>query len=424
MEQHALNPIPKNERRSWYNIALIWAGAMICVSSLMVGGAIVQGMPILKAIAAGAIGYTIIIVFMTFQGMQGSDLGVPTVVVSSSAFGREGARFIISTILAVSTIGWFGVQANVAGSAFSQIINLWLGINIPVWLSGLLWGIIMLTTAVYGFRALEFLNYIAIPSLIILSLWGLAKIFSSYGMTNIINYVPKENYSWSYAIGLSVGGFAVGGVIAADFSRYANNRKDAMLSGFVGVWPTGVFLLIVGVLLTVVSGTYDITIAVTKLGLGFIGAVILVLATWTTNTVNAYSGGLAIINLFKMKNELRPLMTFIAGAVGTVLAVMGFLNYFTSFLTLLTAGIPPIAGSMIADYWILKKGNKKLWESEITDINWAGIISWILGFLAAMFLKTGISAINGIIISMISYLVLYYPLKAYKTKTATNFKEV
>lgn len=420
MEQHALDPIPESEKRPWYSIALIWAGSMICVSSLMVGGAIVQGMPLLEAIIAGAIGYTIIIVYMTFQGMQGADLGVPTVVTSSSAFGREGARFIISTILAISCIGWFGVQASVCGAAFSQIMNMWLGIYIPVWLSGLVWGIIMLVTAVYGYKALEYLNYIAIPALVFLSIVGLIQVLTTFGIENLVNYVPKDRYSWSYAIGLAVGGFAVGDVIAADFSRYAKSRKDALTSGLVGVWPAGMFLLVVGALLTVVAGTYDITIALAQLGLGFVGAVILILATWTTNTVNAYSGGLAIVSLFNMENKLRPLMTFIAGAIGTVLAIMGILNYFTSFLTVLTASIPPIAGSMIADYWICKKGNRNMWEAGIVDINWIGIASLVIGFIVALFMKTGISAINGIISSMVCYLVLYYVLKVLKSATALH----
>ncbi|MDI6601353.1 MAG: cytosine permease [Thermoanaerobacteraceae bacterium] len=411
MEQHALDPIPESERRPWYSIALVWAGAMICVPSLMVGGVIVQGMPLLEAIIAGAIGYTIIVVFMTFQGMEGADLGVPTVVTSSSAFGRQGARFVISTILAISCIGWFGVQASVCGAAFSQIMNMWLGVNIPVWLSGLVWGIIMLMTAVYGYRALEYLNYIAIPALIVLSVAGLILVLKKFGVDNIINYVPKEHYSWSYSIGLAVGGFAVGGVIAADFSRYAKSRNDATISGLVGVWPAGMFLLVVGSLLTVVAGTFDITIALAQLGMGFVGSVILILATWTTNTVNAYSGGLAIVSLFNMEDKLRPLMTCIAGAIGTVLAVMGILNYFTSFLTVLTAGIPPIAGSMIADYWICKRGNKDMWGAGVADINWIGIASWVIGFTAALFMKMGISAINGIISSMVCYLVLYYVLK-------------
>ena len=40
-------------------------------------------------------------------------------------------------------------------------------VEIPVWLSGLIWGI-MLITAVYGYEALEYLNYVAIPALIII----------------------------------------------------------------------------------------------------------------------------------------------------------------------------------------------------------------------------------------------------------------
>ncbi len=94
------------------------------------------------------------------------------------------------------------------------------------------------------------------------------------------------------------GGFAVGGTIAADLTRYARKRKDAILSGLIGIWPAGVFLVVIGGLLTVVAGTFDITIALAQLGLGgLIGSIILVLATWTTNTVNAYSGGLALVNL-------------------------------------------------------------------------------------------------------------------------------
>lgn len=424
MEQHALDPIPESERSPWYSIALIWAGAMICVPSLMVGGIIIQGMPLWQAIVAGIIGYTIVVFFSVFQGMEGADLGVPTVVTSSSAFGRQGARFIISAILAISCIGWFGVQANVCGSAFSQIVNIWLGINIPVWLSGLIWGIIMLLTAVYGYKALEYLNYIAIPALVVLCVVGLILVLNKVGLENLNNYVPKEHYSWGYSIGLAVGGFAVGGVIAADFSRYAKNRKDAAVSGAVGIWPAGMFLLIVGALLAASVGTFDITLALAKLGLGFVGSVILILATWTTNTVNAYSGGLAIVSLFHLEDRLRPIMTLIAGAIGTILSVMGILNYFTSFLTILTAGIPPVAGCMIADYWILKRGNKELWENNIKDVNIIGIISWAIGFIAALFIKIGVSAINGILSSMIIYMVLQYFLKQSKEDKTMNSKNI
>jgi len=422
LEKYALDRIPDSERRSWWSIALIWAGSIISVSALMVGGVIVQGMPLVQGIIAGAIGYTIVLVLMIFQGMMGADFGVPTVVTASSAFGSQGAKYVISAILAISCIGWFGVQTGICGAAFSQIMYMWLGVEIPVWLSGLIWGIIMLLTAVYGYEALEYLNYIAIPALIILCIVGVVMVIKNYGAISLKSYTPKENYSWSYAIGLSVGGFAVGGTIAADLTRYARKRKDAILSGLIGIWPAGVFLVVIGGLLTVVAGTFDITIALAQLGLGLIGSIILVLATWTTNTVNAYSGGLALVNLFNLKSEKRGLMTLIAGAIGTILAVVGLLDHFTSFLTILTAGIPPVSGCMIADYWFCKKGNKEAWQNNIPKVNWIGLISWAVGFAIAIFVNVGISAINGVIASMVLYCALYYPF--YSKKTVKSIESI
>jgi cytosine permease len=422
LEKYALDRIPDSERRSWWSIALIWAGSIISVSALMVGGVIVQGMPLVQGIIAGAIGYTIVLVLMIFQGMMGADFGVPTVITASSAFGSQGAKYVISAILAISCIGWFGVQTGICGAAFSQIMYMWLGVEIPVWLSGLIWGIIMLLTAVYGYEALEYLNYIAIPALIILCIVGVVMVIKNFGAVSLKSYTPKENYSWSYAIGLSVGGFAVGGTIAADLTRYARKRKDAILSGLIGIWPAGVFLVVIGGLLTVVAGTFDITIALAQLGLGLIGSIILVLATWTTNTVNAYSGGLALVNLFNLKSEKRGLMTLIAGAIGTILAVVGLLDHFTSFLTILTAGIPPVSGCMIADYWICKKGNKEAWQNNIPKVNWVGLISWAVGFAIAIFVNVGISAINGVIASMVLYCALYYPF--YSKKTVKSIESI
>jgi purine-cytosine permease-like protein len=50
LEKYALDRIPDSERRSWWSIALIWAGSIISVSALMVGGVIVQGMPLVQGI--------------------------------------------------------------------------------------------------------------------------------------------------------------------------------------------------------------------------------------------------------------------------------------------------------------------------------------------------------------------------------------
>ena len=69
-EKYALEAVPKENRQSWPSIALIWIGTMICVPALMMGGALITGLNLVHALLAGVIGYTIVVIYMCFQGMQ------------------------------------------------------------------------------------------------------------------------------------------------------------------------------------------------------------------------------------------------------------------------------------------------------------------------------------------------------------------
>lgn len=305
VEQNTLNRVPMDQRQSWGSIALIWIGSMICVPCLMIGGLLVTGLTVPNAFLAALIGYGIVVLYMCFQGIQGSDTGLPTVSVAAGSFGEKGSKLVISMIIGVACIGWFGFQANVCGSAFSGILLSSMGINLPVWLSSLIWGIIMLITAIYGFNALKYLNYIAVPALIIVCLYGVYASIGQYGSSVITSYQPPTPFPLMQGIALAVATFAFGGVIAGDYSRYAKSRADVVKSSVIGVLPAGISMIVMGGIMSLVSGTYDISIVLTDLGVPAFGLVALVLATWTTNTVNAYSGGLAITNMFNLDDSRR-----------------------------------------------------------------------------------------------------------------------
>ena len=100
-----------------------------------------------------------------------------------------------------------------------------------------------------------------------------------------------------FGISMVVASFALGGVISADYCRFAKSRSDVVKSSVVGVIPAGLFMLLTGALMSIVTGQYDISAILASLGVPFVGLVALVLATWTTNVTNAYSGGLALSNL-------------------------------------------------------------------------------------------------------------------------------
>ena len=60
----------KNKTQSWYSLAFIWGGSMVCVPSLLIGSTLVSGMSLGKALLVGLIGYAITVVIMILQGTQ------------------------------------------------------------------------------------------------------------------------------------------------------------------------------------------------------------------------------------------------------------------------------------------------------------------------------------------------------------------
>ena len=402
--------IPKEKRQSWISLASIWTGSMICIPCLMIGGLLAGGFPIWGVVLCTLIGYAIVGAYMCLVGMQACDTGLPTSVIAAGALGTKGSQYLVSLLLAIACIGWFGVQTAVCAMAFSAMFAGITGINIPVWASGLFWGVVMLLTAVYGYNAIKYLNYITIPALVLVLGYGLwAAMAQNDGAAVLAIYQPGNPMSYLMGINIVVGGFALGGVISGDYSRYAHNRADVVKSSLVGVIPAAVIVVTIGSILSIVTGEFDIAVVLVALGLPAIGLVTLVVATWSTNVVNAYSGGVAVTNLFGAGDKKFKLTTAIAGGIGTVLGAFGIMNHFITFLSILTAFIPPVAGVIIANYWIIGKGKRENF-TVAGGVSIPGIVAFTLG--AAVAYITGsvfpffIAPINGIIISMVAYVLL------------------
>ena len=68
VESVTLEQVPMEERKSWADVAMIQAGIMICVPSLMLGGILAESMPMSQAIWSGVIGYAVIVALMILWG--------------------------------------------------------------------------------------------------------------------------------------------------------------------------------------------------------------------------------------------------------------------------------------------------------------------------------------------------------------------
>ena len=82
--------IKAEQRQSWTSIAAIWAGGMICVPCLMIGGVLAGGgLSIGQMLLSILIGYGLICAYMIMIGMQACDTGLPVAVMASGALGTK-----------------------------------------------------------------------------------------------------------------------------------------------------------------------------------------------------------------------------------------------------------------------------------------------------------------------------------------------
>ncbi len=401
-EATALQAISESEKKDWISLAFVQAGICVCVPAFLLGALLAEGMPIWPAIISGSLGYLIVVVGMVATGMMGCDLGLASCTCCEAGFGKSGARFIVSMIFAVNMIGWFGIQNGVCGEAFTNAVLAMTGIEIPVVISNTVWGVIMLLTAVFGVHALEKLDKISIPLLMIIMCYGIYLAFRIYGTGSLSDSSSVQSMSFMSGVALSFNFTAVGTITAADYTRFQRSRMDTVKSVFYGVFPMGVITLVMGILLTKMSGQYDISMVLIEIGLPLLGIIALVISTWTTNSTNAYSAGLNIVMALKLKDNRRREATLISGIVGIILCDLGILSHIEGVLSLLSYVVCPIGGVILADYWIVGKGKAYNFR-PIDGVNWAGVIAWALGAAAAYFVFK--IEFSGIIAGFVIYLI-------------------
>ena len=410
VENITLEQVPESEKKSWLSIAFIWAGNVICVPALMVGAMVSAGLNFKDSILAMFIGYGITVALMMLIAAQSAQTGRPSMVAVSRALGERGSQFTISLITAISMIGWYGYQTIVFATSFCSLMKSGFGISFPEWAACLLWGTLMLITAFYGIGLTKILNVVSVPLLFVFLIYGVSLALGDGGAAVLSAYEPAESSGMMVGITISIGGFISGAATCGDYNRYSKDAKSAALSCLFGVIPAGVGALACGAVLAICSGDSDITVMFANVGLPVIGMLVLILATWTTNVGNAYSAGIAVVNVFKLKDDKRAVVTAVCGIIGILLSLGGIVYYFVDFLSILSYLITPICAVLIADYWVMGKGKAEEW-APFPGVNWLGIIAWLIGAAVTYLNKVFLPEITGIAVTIVIYWILCKAVK-------------
>ena len=374
--------VPMEERKSSANIFATVAGWIICLSTMLTGGALAMGLDFKSAIIATVIGMAILTVISAPLAALGGKFGVSTTMITRPVFGMAGSKVFGIIVALLNGIGWFAFQAAFFALTMQQLFPGSFFNNLMV--GSIVGGFFMTLTALYGYKGIAILSFLAVPLIIILSAFGgVAAIETGGGIGELLKATATGTpISISGAIAIVVGNAVLGSLILSDISRYAKSAKTGAVSASMGYLVGGVFTIICGLAMAYVANvpgvgsTPNLPLVMVTLGLGVGALIILVLAQWTTNTANLYSASLGIGSFINVPQKVT---VAIMGIIGTLMAVFNVYEIFIPFLMALGTALPPIGGVMLADYYVVHKLVKKEEYSfaphtTYPQLNWLSVL--------------------------------------------------
>jgi len=341
---------------------------------LMASAMIAGGMNWKQALFTVFLGNIIVLIPMLLNAHAGAEYGIPFPVFARSSFGVLGAN-VPAVLRALVACGWFGIQTWIGGEAINTllaaIITSW---NHP-WLCFFLFWLLNLAVILRGISTIRFLQGITAPALLILGIAMLGWAYTRAGGFGPMLSAPSKfrtfDEFFAFFIPSLTGVVAFWATVALnipDFTRYAKGQREQMIGQALGLPTTMTFYSFIGIAVTsatvIVFGQaiWDPVIVLSRLGnpIAVVVAMLaLLLATLNVNVAaNVVSPANDFSNLYprRISFKVGGLITCVIGLLmqpwrwleshGSY--VMGWLVGYSSFLG-------PIAGVMIADYFVIRK---------------------------------------------------------------------
>ncbi len=382
---YAHEPIPLTKRKGWLSLSLIWIGGGIDLVGILLGGQLAMGLPLKEAIISVIIGSLILVLVGSLCSYVGYKTSLSTAMLSRFVFGEYGGR-LIAIIIGITGLGWFGVQTGFFGITGQVILYEWIGLELPIWLIALIGGLLMMITAVIGYRAIELLSFWTVPIMVgILVALAFAVLPDRAWDTMFQYHVENNSLSLGFAISLVAGIYIVGAIASPDVARWARTTRDAIIAPIVGFFVGNSLMLFIAVIIAKASGTEELVKVMFTIGWGGFAIFLFVFGAWTTNDNGLYSTGLALSVVFD--KIPKHILTLIAGLIGTLLAVVGIYNQFIPFLTILSAFVAPIAGIYTVEFFLLDRNRFQLAhlrKNKIPPLYWKTIVVWCVATLIGM----------------------------------------
>ncbi len=433
-----LAPVPK-ARRTWttYNFAALWVSMAHCIPTYMLaGGLVAVGMNGWQALLTIGLGNLIVLVPILLNAHPGTKFGVPFPVLARSSFGTVGAN-VPAVLRAIVACGWFGIQTFIGGEALRTFIEaIWpgfglisvgtsvLGLSIPSAITFAVFWALNIAIIYRGMNAVRVFENWAAPLVMVMAAVLLAWAVNRAGGIGAMLSQPSKFETvgafWKVFVpsltGM-IGFWATLSLNIPDFTRYGRGQREQMIGQTLGLPTTMIAFSAMGVVITSATQAILKDVPVAKLwdpvfllsqltsSAAPAGLDAPLIASDATRLVVAIASlvgvGIATLSVNIAANVVSPANDFanlaprlisfktgglITGLVGIAMMPWKLLasadTYIFSWLVGYSALLGPIAGIMIADYWLLRRTELDVPDLYRTRGRYAGV-NWVaMGALA------------------------------------------
>ncbi|MGM8212893.1 purine-cytosine permease family protein [Virgibacillus sp. W0430] len=452
--ERMLSSVPMTERRSTWKQVMVWVGFGYVVTGLFVGGVLAgfggqPGIPPITALWAIIIGMGSLLVLTFLLGVVAQKTGLNLALISRYSYGEIGTNLPL-IIMALLTLGWFASITGMVGQIWGSFIGNPTGItvfnpailgyeNIPPitlenFLSCFVFGLIFTLTAYFGIKAIEGVATPVAPVILIIA------IIVGVGMLNegggIAPFLAEANKLGGLGLGNAItvvtGSWIAGVVMGVDFFRFNKTVKGVFAGAVACFVLTNPLLNIVGYIGAVSVGQFNYVEWMLEKGLllALIGVVAWTASLWTTNNAELYCNSLyagPVLASYKKPVKRKNIVLF-TGILGTILGSMAFYEmFFADFITILGAAFLPLAGPIIADYFIVKKRSYNVAEVNAQPkYRYAGLVTFTIGALLGLSFQYIIPLPFGLPSGLIALFItiVLYPIVYKLTDAKRDIEEV
>ncbi|BCS18536.1 nucleobase cation symporter-1 family protein [Aspergillus puulaauensis] len=487
LTNYDLRPVePERRQWRWYNFITFWIADSLNINTWMISSSmIVDGLSWWQSWICVWVGYFLAACFVCLTGRIGAVYHISFPVVCRSSFGVWGSLWPVLNRTVMAII-WYGVQGYIGGQCVTLMIRaIWpsyinlpngipesSGVNTMNFLSFFLFWLMSLPALwfpVHQLRHLFTVKSIYSPiAAIAFFAWAISRANGLGPIVHQPNTAQGSVLAWAVikALMSCMGNFAALIMNDPDFSRFARKPKDALwaqlftipigfgVTSFIGIIASSSSSVIFGGPaiwnpLDLLGRFLEGASSAERFGIFVIGLGFALAQLGTNISANSVSAGTDMTALLPRYINIRR-GSYICAALGLAICPWNLVsgsNEFTTYLSAYSIFLSAIAGVMICDYYIVRKGYLivgDLYSGEKDSVyrfqygfSWrayasylSGIMINIVGFAGEVGREVPVGAqyiyninyISGFIVSFVMYYVLtrLFPIVA----TSDTWNEV